>query len=213
MRGGIMYKTGFCDIGSCEGTAPVSPSGKPMKVCTMHEICECSCHTKFDRMYKMANTERRVHQNPNYVPYQYPDLSEYLTPTVELEGASLSVGVDTRVPRERPSESAPGLLELAPVYTGTPTGQRQRGQLEAEVQQVCHRAMMGEFDELMTPQVIAELIDRDNPPSTGAIGAVFNRWERIGYAKIHRKPLYFQHLTVEGMRDGLEALRRRAKKG
>ncbi|QDF18281.1 hypothetical protein SEA_DAKITI_68 [Gordonia phage Dakiti] len=208
-----MYKTGFCDIGSCEGTAPVSPSGKPMKVCTMHEICECSCHTKFDRMYKMANTERRVHQNPNYVPYQYPDLSEYLTPTVELEGASLSVGVDARVPRERPSESAPGLLELAPVYTGTPTGQRQRGQLEAEVQQVCHRAMMGEFDELMTPQVIAELIDHENPPSTGAIGAVFNRWERIGYAKIHRKPLYFQHLTVEGMRDGLEALRRRAKRG
>ncbi|QOP65398.1 hypothetical protein SEA_DIABLA_72 [Gordonia phage Diabla] len=206
-----MYKTGFCGIGHCEGTAPVSPSGKPMKVCTAHEICKCECHAKFDRMYKMANTERRLHENPNYVPYQYPDLSEYLKPTVELEGTSLLGGATTRVPRERPSESAPGLLELAPVYTGTPTGQRQRGQLESEVQHVCHQAMMGAYDELMTPQAIAMLIDPDNPPSTGAIGAVFNRWERIGYAKIHRKPLYFQHYTVEGMRDGLEALRRRAK--
>ncbi|ANA85836.1 hypothetical protein PBI_WOES_65 [Gordonia phage Woes] len=206
-----MYKTGFCGIGHCEGTAPVSPSGKPMKVCTLLDVCQCSCHTKFNKMYEAAGAERRLHQNPNYIPAVYPDLSEYLQPTEELDGAPLSGVTTTTVVRERPSEIAPGLVELAPTYTATPTGQRRRGQLEAEVQRVCHQGMMGEFDEFLTPQFIAQQIDPDNPPSTGAIGAVFNRWERIGYAKIHRKPLYFQHLTVEGMRDGLEACRRRAK--
>lgn len=206
-----MYLTGFCGIKHCEGTAPVSPSGKPMKVCVAHEFCECECHKKFDRMYKMAGEPRRVHQNPNYVPYVYPDMSEYFNASDDAP-ATLSGGVAVVAePRERPSETAPGLLESARTFTGTEAGHRQRGQLEAEVQKVCNRAMMGEFDEFMTPQAIAELIDPDNPPSTGAIGSVFNRWERIGYAKIHRKPLYFQHLTVEGMRDGLEACKRKAK--
>lgn len=207
----MAYKTGFCGIGHCEGTSPVSPSGKPMKVCTFYEGCSCDCHKKFDRMYKMANETRRIHQNPKYVPYTYPDLSEFLAVQADDDAASIvGVGV-TPEPRERPSETAPGLLESARTFTGTATGYRQRGQLEAEVQKVANRAMMGEFDELMTPQVIAEIIDPSNPPSTGAIGAVFNRWERIGYAKIHRKPLYFQRLTVEGMRDGLEACKNRAK--
>ena len=207
-----IYKTGFCGNGHCEGTAPVSSSGKPMKCCVAFEICECSCHVKFNKMYEMADVPRRLHQNPNYIPYEYPDMSEYFAVSHE-EVETLSGGVvNTPEPRERPSKTAPGLLESARTYTGTPSGYRQRGQLEAEVQKVCHRAMMGEFDDLMTPQAIAEIIDHENPPSAGAIGSVFNRWERIGYAKIHRKPLYFQHLTVDGMRDGLEALKRKAKR-
>lgn len=206
------YKTGFCGMGQHEGTAPVAYNGKPMKVCVAYEICTCSCHEKFNSMYKMANTERRVHQNPNYEPVMHPSYAEYFSESEELLGTPMGAGSTTTRVMEKPSETAPGLLESARSFTVTPSGYRQRGQLEVEVQQVCNRAMMGEFDEHCTPQFIAQQIDPDNPPSTGAIGAVFNRWERIGYAKIHRKPLYFQHLTVEGMRDGLEALKRKAKR-
>lgn len=206
----MTYKTGFCDNGHCEGTAPVSYTGKPIKVCVAYEICECDCHKKFNKMYEMADVPRRLHQNPNYIPYEYPDMSEYFAVSHE-EVETLSGGVvDTPEPRERPSTTAPGLLESARTFTGTPSGYRQRGQLEVEVQQICNRGMLGEFDEHLTPKLIAEMIDPDNPPSTGAIGAVFNRWERIGYARIHRKPLYFQGLTVEGMRDGLETLKRKS---
>lgn len=205
------YISGFCGNKHCEGTAPVSPSGKPMKVCVATDLCECACHAKFDLMYSSAGQPRRLHQNPKYVPYEYPDMSEYFTVSVEEASTLPGAVVSPAAPLERPSETAPGLLESARTFTGTASGYRQRGQLEAEVQKVCHRGMMGEFDELLTPQLIAQIIDSERPPSTGAIGAVFNRWERIGYAKIHRKPLYFQHLTVEGMRDGLEALKRKAK--
>lgn len=207
------YKTGFCTLGHCEGTAPVSYNGKPHKVCTAYEICTCSCHEKFNRMYEITGEPRRGHQNPNYVPVVHPSYEEYFqVEAEELTGTSLSGVVAMPRAVDRPSETAPGLKESVRTFTETPSGYRQRGQLEIEVQQVCNRAMMGEFDELLTPQFIASQINPDEPPSTGAIGSVFSRWERIGYAKVHRKPLYFQHLTVEGMRDGLEALKRKAKR-
>lgn len=206
----MTYKTGFCSNGHCEGTAPVSYTGKPMKVCVAYQICECDCHKKFNKMYEMADVPRQVHQNPNYEPVKGPDLSEYLRMSEDLPDAALPGGTRTTRATDKPSTTAPGLLESARTFTGTPSGYRQRGQLEAEVQQICNRGILGEFDEHLTPQLIAEMIDPDNPPSTGAIGAVFNRWERIGYARIHRKPLYFQGLTVEGMRDGLETLKRKS---
>ena len=206
------YKTGFCGSGLCEGTAPRSMSGKPMKVCTFWEICSCSCHDSLTSMYQSVGMERLVHQNPEYVPVQGPDLSEYFVRSEELDGRSIGAPSNDTGPVEKPSETAPGLLESARTFDGTPSGYRQRGQLEVEVQSICHRAMMGEFDVQMTPAAIAELINPSNPPSTGAIAAVFSRWERIGYAIIHRKPLYFQSYTVDGMKLGLEALKRRGKR-
>lgn len=206
------YVTGFCGTGACEGTAPRSMSGKPMKVCVAYEICTCNCHKTFNRMYETAGVDRQVHQNPEYVPIMGPDLSEYFTVVKELEPDFIGGASRHTIPPEKPSEIAPGLLESARTFTGTPSGYRQRGQLEVEVQAICNRAMVGEFDQLMTPVAIAELINPSNPPSTGAIGAVFARWERIGYAIIHRKPLYFQSYTVDGMKHGLEALKRKGKR-
>ncbi|AKJ72494.1 hypothetical protein GMA7_57 [Gordonia phage GMA7] len=205
------YKTGFCGTGCCEGTAPVSFTGKPMKVCTAFEICTCTCHAKFNRMYEMAGAERQVHQNPNYVPVIHPSFAEYFSVSPELDGESLGVTTTTRT-IDQPSEIVPSVKVSVREFTQTSSGYRQRGQLELEVQQVCIKSMNGEFSERLTPQFIAEQINPESPPSTGAIGAVFNRWEAIGYAKIHRKPLYFAHLTVEGMRDGLEACKRRNKR-
>lgn len=207
----MSYKTGFCGSGLHEGTAPVSMSGKPMKVCAFPDVCTCECHIKFNKMYELAGAERHIHQNPNYVPVVGPDLSEYFTRSEELEPHSIGNGNRTARPVDKPSVVAPGLLESSRTFDPTPTGYRQRGQLEVEVQAVCNRAMTGEFDDLMTPAKIAEIIDPSNPPSSGAIGAVFNRWEQIGYATIHRKPLYFQGYTIDGLRLGLEAMKRKAK--
>jgi hypothetical protein len=113
---------------------------------------------------------------------------------------------------DKPSELTPGLLESAREFEPTYDGYRRRGQLEAEVQVICNRAMMGEFDEHCTAKFIAEQINPENPPSTGAIGAVFKRWEACGYAVINHSPVYFKRLTIEGMRDGLEVCKKRAGK-
>lgn len=204
-----MYTTGFCNSGLHEGKSPTSPSGKPMKVCTAVGLCACECHRKIDRMYEMAKVERVVQQNPRYVIAPNVDLTWLLQ---VREDALIADGSTITRPIERPSADVPGLLESARTFTPTGDGYRQRGQLEVEVQRICNRKMAGEFGFSMTPAKIAELIDPDNPPSSGAIGAVFNRWEKIGYAKIHRKPLYFVTYTVEGLRDGLEAVRQRHRR-
>lgn len=204
------YISGYCGIGSCEGTSPTSFTGKPMKVCVAYDICTCSCHKKFDSMYQKIHEPRVGHQNPNYEPAPPIDLTWMDEPNAG------PVQVITAPPKveyaDKPSELTPGLLESAREFEPTYDGYRRRGQLEAEVQRVCNRAMLGEFDENCTAKFVAEQIDPDNPPSTGAIGAVFKRWESYGYAVINKHPVYFKRLTIEGMRDGLEVCKKRSGK-
>ena len=205
----MTYISGFCGIGSCEGTSPTSPSGKPMKVCVAFGLCECSCHAKFDSMYAKMGEERVEHQNPHYEPAVPVDLT-WMDQEKELPKPK-PAAPEIKF-QDRPSRTAVGLLESSREWEGTVNGYRHRGQLEAQVQQVCNRAMMGEFDEHCTARFVAEQIDPDNPPSTGAIGAIFKRWEACGYAVINKHPVYFKRLTIEGMRDGLEACKARQGK-
>lgn len=203
------YITGFCGTGAHEGLSPVSPSGKPLKVCVAYDICTCSCHVTINKMYEMAGARRKVHGNPKYEPPE-PTWMGWIA--LARADALAEGGRSTRQP-EQPASVAPSLVELARTFVPRGDGYRARGQLEMEVQKVCLAYQAGEYDldEPLTPARVAQLINPENPPSSGAIGAVFDRWHRIGYAKIHRKPIFFSGLTLEGMQHGLEFMKLRAK--
>ncbi|AMS03455.1 hypothetical protein SEA_BENCZKOWSKI14_62 [Gordonia phage Benczkowski14] len=204
------YITGFCGTGAHEGLAPVSPSGKPMKVCTAHEICSCKCHITINKMYEMAGAKRKEHGNPNYEPPEPTWMGQ-------IALARADSLIDPARPTQRPEQPAsvaPTLSESARTFEPTSTGTRARGQLEVEVQKVCIAYQAGKYDldGPLTPAQVGLLIDPENPPSSGAIGAVFDRWSRIGYAQIHRRPIFFSGLTLDGMQLGLEAMKQKAKR-
>jgi hypothetical protein len=205
------YVTGFCNVGLHEGTSPTSPSGKPMKVCVAHEVCTCHCHKFFTDMYKTAGVVRVCHQNPRYEPAHPVDLT-WLDDV--RKAALLAASVRRPEPIEQPSSVLPSLVETANSFTPTEDGHRARGQLEMEVQRICFEYLAGDSDfcdEPLTTAACAEQINPDSPPSSGAVGAVFDRWEKIGYAIIHHKPIFFAGLTLDGMAHGLGYCKDKAK--
>lgn len=207
-----VYKTGFCGAGLHEGTKPKSMTGKPMKVCTSYNLCNCHCHAKITKMYQMTDVKRVAQQNPEYQPAKNPDLSfmDELEHRVAASPLVLAV-VDTPPDHEAPAPVAP-MAPAASAYTAseyapTPSGVRARGQLEDEVLRVCKELLMGEYTELITPKYIAKHINPEDPPSVGAIGAVLDRWEAYGFAIINKKPIRFAMFTREGMANGLDKMR------
>lgn len=207
--------TGFCVMGLHEGTRPKSPKGVSMKVCTLWTertagitvvpACGCKCHREVDKIFEAAGMERRPMDNPEYrepqSPYIIPDPVEVaLRNTEEQESRSSNYQPVTL------------LDELPKMYRGTPTGKRQRGQLEDEVLQVCTAFMRGDLEvETLTSKVIAVEIDSDSPPSVGAIGAVFERWTQLGFANCEKGPVRFVSFTAVGLEKGLDRMKHEAK--
>lgn len=204
------YKTGFCGMGMCEGTRPKSPSGKPMKVCDFVGVCNCTCHSTITKMYEMAGMARITQQNPDYVPYIGPDLSwikdERVPPTpfVPAQPFTLSTVED--------AGEGHTATTTAPTDGARPDrSNRLRGWLENEVRDICDRKMSGEISDTLTPKLLADWIDPENPPSAGAVGAVLDRWAEIGFAHINKHPVRFVSYTVKGMSLGLERMKSDAK--
>lgn len=204
----MSYISGFCGIGCHEGKKVYSASGKPMKVCTAHDLCTCSCHEKITKMYRMSGVERVAQPNPEYVAAVNVDLTWMDSSD---DDTSLGTPAVVRPVVEKPSPVAPGLVESARTFAPTATGGRARGQLESEVLKVCNLYVSGHLDSLMTPKFIGESIDAGNPPSQGAIAAVLDRWSSIGYANVKTGPIRFVGFTVQGMRLGLEKMKLEAK--
>lgn len=211
------YMSGFCGTGAHEGTKPKSLSGKARKTCTAVSICECKCHVDISLMYEMTGKERVVKPNPDYEPY----VIDFWMPMVggdenPVAATLLSPGTITlpRMEGAAPAIPAPvrGIAEGSRAYGATPTGRRAKGLLEDEVRHVCNLYMKGEVEGPMTPQQVSNLIDEADPPSVGAISAVFKRWVDVGFAETDTKPARFVCYTVAGMKLGLEKLKADAKR-
>lgn len=215
----IPYITGFCGTGLHEGTKPRSYSGKPMKTCMRlvndqsghpRWSCECQCHKDLDRMFEMMGMERFIDQNPEYSP----EIHTFIMPTLE-ERVALSIERRTipAVVIESPSpEHVPATVARA--YEPTESGRAGRGQLELWVKQTCDRWVLDQPEESCTPQWLSDQIAASQeikPPSVGAINAVFDRWTKLNFALIGRKPVRFIGYTDEGVKLGLDALKLRAK--
>lgn len=200
-------ETGMCRAGWHEGTKPKDWKGTPVQVCQMWMVCPCECHTKITAMYEMAEMPREVITNPEYIR---PERTWYMpVPGVDYAIDSSSSLVAPITP-EAAEESTPAIpATRARSYAPTPTGRAAKGELETYVLEVVTEWLI-EHDELCTPRFVSDEIARVqhiDPPSVGAIGAVFDRWATYGYAVISRKPVQFVDLTPEGRAKGLDAIK------
>lgn len=196
-------KTGQCVAGWHEGTRPKTRDDRPIQVCAMWRSCPCECHDSITRMYEMAEEERVWHDNPEYIKPE----STYYMPVF---------GVDyglTKKPLADGHVFTPGILE-APVPYGADPARGHRGSLELAVLDMC-KGLELDLEAQYTTKFISKLIGEKldiSPPSTGAVQACFDRWEKIGFAFIGRKPVRFISFTPAGLADGLELTKAKAKR-
>ena len=208
-------KTGFCGVGSCEGTKPKSASGKPMKTCEYWETCSCSCHEQITKMFEMVEQPRIVVSNPEYTtpvsPYKMPTLEEW---RAEHPDRSTQPGPDAPPAIKSPATDAtPAIVTRS--FTATPTGRAARGELESQVNEICLEWVLEKYPWPCTPAFVSDKIAKKygiSAPSTGAIDAVYKRWEKMGYAVIGKKPTRFSEFTPDGINLGLDGMKAKIKR-
>lgn len=218
LEGRNKYPTGYCtsyiplDAQGHEGTKPHNRLGVPLKVCPFPTTCPCTCHQEIDQMYEMAGMPRpEVEQTHEYLEHMRFQSHETVIPN-DLESVlgdvpSIAMGTDALPDDERAAAGHQGtvpdtLPSPARTFHATPTGRRAKGQLEYDVLKVCQEWTREVYDwPDCTPKLVAERIGRVNatePPSTGAINAVWDRWERLGFAEQAKKPSRFVKFTGAG---------------
>lgn len=188
------YLSGFCSNGQCEGSKPVGWNGTPLKTCWLIETCSCECHENLDKMFEMTGRPRilvdvsgyKAPERTWWMPSDDPDWSMDAAPEINTEGVA---------------------VVEKPVHV-TPTGRTSRGGLESWVQRECLNWLLDKDPEYGLPvRIISEEIARVegiNPPSQGAIAAVFDRWVKYDYAVFADKPRRFVGLTPQGQEKGLD---------
>lgn len=186
--------SGFCKQGWHEGLKPKTWRGDPAPACHW-EQCGCQCHVTMAAMQEAAGVPRTFADNPAYVP----DRGHFVLPEPSIRGVStgLSSTDDTEGHPDTERDARAVVDPVAGVsFAPTESGRRARGQLEYEVLAVCRRWLADEFDwPACYPKEIAEIIDKNEPPSTGAVSAVLARWERMGFAEYQHKPIAFLKFT------------------
>ena len=209
-KGRRKFRTGWCASGYCEGTKP-----EGIATCSDFERCPCECHLKIDKMFEMADEPRILIENPNHHPFSKK--RDYWMPgDSEPDGDSI-LGLPDAV-ESTESDAQPALVPgHQPRAERTPTGRKRKGGLEMEVLHVCTEFVEEVYEwELCTPKLVAEAIGTQNaeePPSTGAVQAVWNRWEVLGFAEQAKKPARFVRFTHSSHAAGdLERLKSDVKK-
>lgn len=208
------YKTGFCAKGWCEGKKPKTFRGEPAPTCKMWSTCPCECHSQLDKMYAMSGKAREVVNSSEW----HPDRSEFWMPSPEERMqilASSRPGVpDAPILVESPlPDAVPATLRRS--FTPTATGRAARGELESWVKDHCDIWLVEDEDFPCTPVYLAEQIGKAQgikPPSVGAISAVFERWVKIDFGIVAKKPTRFLGYTEQGIKLGLEGCKDKAKR-
>lgn len=210
------YPSGFCNEhgkpGQHEGQKPRSFKGAPMKTCPFWQTCPCECHWNVDQLFVMTGMERREVPNPEYTPpvseFVMPDFIEDPLGDIAATGSGV-IGPDG-VEQPYTVPSSPAAAPLA--QRRTDTGRAARGGLEAQVWDACFN-MPGEDD--LTPKQVGEWIAEKYKvptPSSGAINAVWDRWERLEFATQAKKPNRFTGFCKEGTWEELARMKGSAKR-
>jgi hypothetical protein len=212
----LPFVTGFCSAGFHEGTKPKAPiAGTPVKVCTFWQTCPCECHVRLTAMFTQTEMERMPVENPDW---------EYHPPTFWMPDDEYWAERNQSRVETTSEDNAAVLVQsdnsmVAPYkkrdFTPTETGRAARGQLEQQVKEMCDQWIESRSDEYCTPPFVSTRIAEQyniKPPSTGAIGAVFKRWQDLGFALIGQKPVRFAAYTPDGLKLGLDGMKAKAKR-
>jgi len=225
------FATGFCNQ-----YQPLKAQGHegdkvPRKVCEFWDTCPCMCHYQIDQMFEMVGMPRPpAEQSPEYaemvskIQLETQAMLDTL-PTFGRFSGPLSSSDDT-IPH--PEDEVPftghagGTLDVSaarvqPLFAPTPTGRRARGQLEYDVLLVCMEFAAGKFEwEHCTPKMVSEEIGNRyaiEPPSTGAINAVWDRWDKLGVIEQAKKPSRLVRFLIEDLNpQKLDAIKSKHKR-
>lgn len=210
----MKHKTGFCSRKWCEGTKPTTWKGTPAPSCKMWQVCPCSCHEMFDMMFSMSDKPREVvshsEWHPNKHAFWMPSPEDYMEQLASSRPGAVNVPklIESPLP-----DAVPATLRR--VFTPTNTGRAARGELESWVKDVCDVWLVEKEEFPCTPQYISDEIARNEgikAPSVGAISAVFERWVKMGFAQVEKKPTRFIAYTEQGVRLGLEGCKDKMKR-
>lgn len=193
--------TGFCHSGWHEGQKINKPT------CKFWINCPCDCHTRISMMMVLTDTERLLQDN-----------STWAAPQLFVMIRASDVAVEKAVQQERARVVASTVPSLVPdrverIFAPTESGRAARGELESMVREIVDAWSMEPFVNC-TPQYVSERIYQafGEKKSTGAIDAVFRRWQVIGFANVGIKPTRIISYTPLGIQQGLEALKAKAKR-
>lgn len=206
LKGRNKYVSGFCnDINkqpAHEGTKPKSRLGKPMRTCPAWDTCPCQCHYDLDKMFEMVGRTRTEEiPNPEYVT----PVSDFIFPTPAMIAADNAAFRPSRAPAppigEGTTTDAPEAAVPPLASVRTPTGRATRGGLELQVF-VAIRAIEVNLtaEEHLTPKMVGAWIADQYTiptPSSGAIAAVWDRWEKMGVGTQAKKPVRFIEFTPD----------------
>lgn len=92
--------------------------------------------------------------------------------------------------------------------------ERPRGWLSDAVKAVCDDFVSGKIElpegKTLTPHYVSQLVAEreklDKAPSTGAVSAVFKRWDEYGFILTHNKPFAFKDYSAKGKKEGLHGI-------
>ena len=216
LKGRDKFLTGYCNSinkpAQCEGTKPRSLTGNPMKTCERFFSCPCECHWRVDEMFRITGLERKLVPNPEY---QTP-VSDFVMPEITEDPVGDVAATSAPVighPDDEPPTTAPSAPAVAPLaQRRTETGRAARGGLEAQVWDACFN-MPGDDD--LTPKQIVEWIAEKYKiptPSTGAVNAVWERWVKLDFATLGKKPNRFTGFQHEGTWEELVRMKGSAKR-
>lgn len=207
-------RTGFCLIGRCEGTKSKDHNGVAAPTCKFWATCGCKCHLVYDQMFAMSDMERIAVDNSGY-SVDHGGFAPIEIIVREPVGVLSSAGgTDDGPVYESP---APGVVPAvrARSFAPTPSGRAARGELEYDVKRAIDIFIVEGEDGYCTPSWISTEIGREkgiDPPSTGAVTAVLDRWVACGFAVTAKKPSRFVEYTPEGIELGLDVLKERYKR-
>lgn len=196
------YRTGLCAIGACEGKNPKNFRGEPLPTCQAWDTCSCGCHEEFDKLFELSDMDRTAVNNSSYAPPERTFWMPSIEDRVVMRESSTNgpATAPTRIESPVP-DTVPATLVRA--YAPTPSGRSARGELESWVKETCDVWLVEKVATPCTPTWISVEIGRSQgikDPSVGAIAAVFDRWTRIGFALVEKKPTRFVKYTEEGIR-------------
>ena len=204
-----VYRSGFCSLRSHENTKLFSPSGVALKACPVGgrfdmgreyggiAECTCECHQMSRQMEQLSGVKFPV-LNPRREGAPLSKLG-LLSPGGVGTGHANGVGT---VDPDRPTV----VVASGARFAVTPTGRAARGQLEEQVRYAINTQIKAAGEDMikilgLTPGVIATMIDKDDPPSTGAIYSVLKRWENNVFVELGESPFRFLCMTDRGKRE------------